>query len=235
MHQSRLPKPPSWLGCSKCLCKIGIGIHVQSRLLNLNKVSLFRAWKRNDIKPYLPPDGSWKLYRERNEIKQEKELGWWGDNASEWMEGYKAKFPDWSYIWTKQKCADYQKLRWHGSGPGSNFRLKKRVRNRVYNAIKRANKNKKAKINQRTEKMIGCTITELRGHLESKFKRGMTWEGHGSDWHIDHVIPLSVFNLEDDSQLLTACHYRNLQPLWARENLQKSDRVPANAQIQMAI
>ncbi len=67
---------------------------------------------------------------------------------------------------------------------------------------------------------LGCTIDELRVHLEALFRPGMTWENWG-DWHIDHVRPLASFNLTDRAQFLQACRYTNLQPLWAAENLKK--------------
>lgn len=64
---------------------------------------------------------------------------------------------------------------------------------------------------------------ELRAHLETRFLPGMTWENYGA-WHIDHVRPLASFDLTDRAQLLQACHYTNLQPLWARDNRSKGAR-----------
>jgi hypothetical protein len=73
-------------------------------------------------------------------------------------------------------------------------------------------------------KDLGCSIADLKSYLESKFLIGMTWDNHGLDgWHIDHIKPLSAFNLSDRKQILEACHYTNLQPLWAKDNLSKSD------------
>lgn len=71
---------------------------------------------------------------------------------------------------------------------------------------------------------LGCSVDELKQHLESKFQPGMTWNNYGT-WHIDHVKPLALFDLTDREQLLKACHYTNLQPLWAEENLRKSAKV----------
>ena len=72
---------------------------------------------------------------------------------------------------------------------------------------------------------LGCTIPELRFYLEGQFQNGMAWENwstHG--WHIDHIIPLALFNLTDREQFLKACHYTNLQPLWAVDNLRKGKK-----------
>ena len=64
---------------------------------------------------------------------------------------------------------------------------------------------------------LGCSIPELVTHLESQFQEGMTWDNYG-EWQIDHIVPLSSFDLTNREQLLQACHYMNLQPLWAYEN-----------------
>ena len=73
---------------------------------------------------------------------------------------------------------------------------------------------------------LGCTLEELKIHLEGKFLPGMTWNNHGSfGWHIDHEIPLDFFDLTDKEQLLKACHYTNLQPMWWKENLEKGSKI----------
>lgn len=69
---------------------------------------------------------------------------------------------------------------------------------------------------------LGCSIQELQKHLEEQFKPGMSWCNYGA-WHIDHVKPLNKFNLKNEKDLKKACHYSNLQPLWASENLSKKD------------
>ena len=76
---------------------------------------------------------------------------------------------------------------------------------------------------------LGCTIPELKIHLESKFQPGMTWDNYGlgpDRWHIDHVFPMSAFNLVDRQHLILVCHYLNLQPLWAKDNFSKNDKYP---------
>lgn len=75
---------------------------------------------------------------------------------------------------------------------------------------------------------LGCTIAELKIYLEKQFKEGMTWDNWGvgeGKWHIDHEYPLSKVDLTDREQFLRVCHYTNLQPLWASENLKKGNKV----------
>jgi hypothetical protein len=95
-----------------------------------------------------------------------------------------------------------------------NFRLAGALRSRLWSAI-RNNSRKGSAVRD-----LGCSIPELRVYLESKFTAGMTWENYG-EWHIDHIKPLISFNLIDYAQLAEACHYTNLQPLWAKDNMAK--------------
>lgn len=54
----------------------------------------------------------------------------------------------------------------------------------------------------------------------------MSWDNHGfSTWHVDHKVPLAAFDLTDTEQLTKACHYTNLQPLWAHDNMSKGARI----------
>lgn len=72
--------------------------------------------------------------------------------------------------------------------------------------------------------LLGCSIQELKSHLESQFKPGMTWDNHTvQGWHIDHIIPCSKFDLTNPDDQRECFHYTNLQPLWSKENLVKSN------------
>lgn len=99
------------------------------------------------------------------------------------------------------------------------FRIKQNCRTRVRDAMKGIG-SKSAK----TFELIGCTGEFLRGYLEAKFTNGMTWDNYG-EWHIDHIIPLSKFDLIDPIEQRKAFHYTNTQPLWALENRMKADKL----------
>lgn len=69
---------------------------------------------------------------------------------------------------------------------------------------------------------LGCSMDFFAQYFESLFKIDMTWHNFGQHgWHIDHIRPLASFDLTDPAQVKQACHYTNLQPLWARDNLSK--------------
>jgi hypothetical protein len=72
--------------------------------------------------------------------------------------------------------------------------------------------------------LIGCSVPQLRKHLEAQFTEGMTWDNHG-EWHIDHIKPCASFDLTDAEQQLECFNYTNLQPLWASDNLSKGAKV----------
>lgn len=134
-----------------------------------------------------------------------------------------------------QSRARFLRQRWHRSNPvkvrigrarairkrradDPAFALLSRLRCRVNIALKNSGCLKSAK----TVELIGCTIPELRVHLEALFKPGMSWENHGPNgWHIDHRIACAEFDLSDAEQQQRCFHFSNLQPLWSGENQRK--------------
>lgn len=72
---------------------------------------------------------------------------------------------------------------------------------------------------------LGCSIGELKLHLEAQFLQGMSWNNYGQEgWSIDHNVPLAFFDLSNREQFLSASNYRNLSPMWSRENSRKGSR-----------
>lgn len=103
--------------------------------------------------------------------------------------------------------------------------LAKALRTRLRDALDRGQKSAATLV------LLGCTVEELRLHLEAQFLPGMTWENRGSyGWHIDHILPCNSFDLTDPRQQRACFHFTNLQPLWWRDNLAKGSKMPARAQ-----
>jgi len=101
------------------------------------------------------------------------------------------------------------------------FKLKKMIRHRLRGALRRISLKKDS---SSAVKDLGCTIIELKQYLEAKFQPGMTWQNHTFyGWHIDHIIPMSSAASEEELRKL--CHYTNLQPLWAKDNISKGNRL----------
>lgn len=122
------------------------------------------------------------------------------------------------------KNLNYQKERYNNN---SLYKLKCVLRSNTYRAFKKNGYKK----NGRTEKLLGASFEIASKHLERQFTKGMKWNNHG-EWHIDHIIPLASASTEEE--VIRLCHYRNLQPLWAKDNLEKQDKIP-NVQIQFKL
>jgi hypothetical protein len=100
------------------------------------------------------------------------------------------------------------------------FKIITNIRVRVKIFLKTKNINKSNTINN----IVGCSPQFLKEYLEQKFTEGMSWGNYGVyGWHIDHIIPLSSANTEEEIYKL--CHYTNLQPLWAEDNLKKGSKI----------
>jgi hypothetical protein len=101
------------------------------------------------------------------------------------------------------------------------FKIHENIRSRVYYMIKQIKTYRTGSI----ENMFGCGRDHLIKHFESMFTAKMTWENYGSYWHVDHIIPISLFDLTDPEQCKTANHWTNLQPLEASKNIAKSNTI----------
>lgn len=99
-----------------------------------------------------------------------------------------------------------------------NFKLTKVLRSRIYYAMKSID----WKGNCNREELLGGDINIVKAHIESLFKEGMSWENQGK-WHIDHILPIGICNNQED--IIARCHYKNLQPLWAIDNLKKGSSI----------
>ncbi len=97
-----------------------------------------------------------------------------------------------------------------------NFKLVTSLRSQVSSALKNLTKYNK------TIPLLGCSISELRLHLEASWQEGMSWENYGRHgWHIDHIKPCCTFDLSLEEDQKACFHYTNLRALWAKDNLSR--------------
>lgn len=89
--------------------------------------------------------------------------------------------------------------------------------------------------NESALKLVGCTVKELKAHIESQFTPGMNWGNHGVQkfhgppkWHIDHIKDVQYYNLSKKQERYECFHYTNLRPMWARANIRKSKKSTAS-------
>lgn len=100
------------------------------------------------------------------------------------------------------------------------FKIKGNISSRLSDLINKRN------ISKNTLKLIGCNRDQFLKYIESLFIEGMNWENYGiKGWHVDHILPLSSFDLTKEEEVIKACNYKNLQPLWWKDNLEKGNKI----------
>lgn len=112
-----------------------------------------------------------------------------------------------------------------------------RLENAIYTAISASIANG-IRFGRSKEAMLGYTMGELKAHLESRFKPGMSWDNYGKDgWEVDHIIPRSLFNYgrPTDIDFQRCWSLKNLQPMWARDNRSKGARYAGGFQPSLPI
>jgi hypothetical protein len=189
------------------------------------KTSLMQNDWRDIIDPKLRKKMKMKAYYEANKDKINLKKKLWEQKNKDKRISY---FKEW-YIENKQKVKSYReenKDKIKNQKKDYKNRTKNIPKNKILKTLRRRLK-KALDSNQKSGNFIenlGCSINELKIYLESKFQDNMSWDNYGLyGWHIDHIRPLASFDLSDKKQILEACHYTNLQPLWAKDNLSKSD------------
>lgn len=95
----------------------------------------------------------------------------------------------------------------------------------MQSATRRAFAAKQIKKSRHTKELLGCTIEEAKAHIEAQFPPGMSWANRNT-WDIDHIVPVSAFNIADAEEAALAFNWRNLQPLTKHKNYVKNDTLP---------
>ena len=115
-----------------------------------------------------------------------------------------------------KKCR--HKVRMHRLNTKPEARITENLRRRTRAVLEGTNKSAP------TLELIGCSPREIKEHLESLFTVGMSWDNYGK-WHIDHIMPCDSFDLTVESEQRKCFNYKNLQPLWAKDNLRKGSKI----------
>jgi hypothetical protein len=160
------------------------------------------------VKDKKKPDGLYSSCKSCNNNRIKK----WHEENGERFASYQAQ---WGKV--NRKSVSDQQRRWR-ERQSDEYRLARSISYRLKILLKGVR-------SKQVIDALGCSPEELKKHLESQFQPGMTWKNHSrTGWHIDHIRPLCSFDLKDPQQFAIACHYTNLQPLWAKENAAKSGR-----------
>jgi hypothetical protein len=207
-------------------CKICFNLNAKKyRDSNKNKIKQYTKNYRFINKEIIKEKN--KIYREKNEEKikeNQKSISrkYYLNNTEiviERSRRFRENNPNYSFEYRKKNPTysnDYQQNR---KKYDIIFKLTNNMRARMYVFLKSNNITK----DNKTFDIVGCSPEFLKEFLENKFTEGMSWDKMGKDIHIDHIIPLSSAKTEEEVYGL--CHYTNLQPLWAYDNLSKGDKI----------
>lgn len=118
-------------------------------------------------------------------------------------------------------------VKWNREAKKTNLQVRLRavLRGRLALALKNQLRGRSGKKGGSAIQELGCTAAELIVYLEGQFRDGMSWNNYGTVWHIDHIKPLSRYDLTLRTHVAEVCHFTNLRPLLARENLSKGNRL----------
>jgi len=154
-----------------------------------------------------------KRYQAKHKYKiKEYYLEYYSKNKDK----YKERNKKW-FMQNRKKFREYERNK---RKTDSCFRIKQALRCRLYHVLKGTNKSTS------TLELLGCSIEEFKNHLERQFINGMSWDNYGYyGWHIDHIKPCDSFDLTLEEEQRKCFHYSNLQPLWAKDNLSKSNKI----------
>jgi hypothetical protein len=195
----------SW--CKDCSIAAAIVRAVEWHKNNPEKARIaVNKWRNNNPEKAKAATAKW---RRNNPDKIRAAVAKWQESNPRYKSEWKENNPGYQNNYERNRMAiDH------------NFKLIKKTRTAMYMALI-----DNAKSGHTTE-LLGCSIEELRNHLERLFLPGMSWDNYGMHgWHIDHIIPVSYFDFTDPEQQKRAWHYTNLQPLWAEDNLKKSNKI----------
>ena len=157
-----------------------------------------------------------KEYREKNkEVINGRDRDYYQRNRQEYLR----KQAEYQRVNAESRNEYNRKYRKNRRQVDKMFGIKENMRARFRYELAKRGDGQHIKANE----YLGCSWVELRIHLENQFKDEMSWDNYG-DWHVDHIIPLASAQTKDE--IIKLCHYSNLQPLWAFDNLSKGAKMP---------
>jgi hypothetical protein len=182
--------------------------YIENRKVKLEIAKRYREKNKLKIEQYFKSHkDAYKQYREKNVKRISEYKKQYYNKNKEKICKYKQRYSLENRYSINQRATIRRKN-------NINYKLSCYLRSRLTKVIRNNYKSGSA------VRDLGCSVQDFKFWIEQQFKPGMTWENYG-EWHIDHVIPLSKFDLADTIQLKKACHWFNLQPLWAEENIRK--------------
>jgi hypothetical protein len=190
--------------CKKCVSQKG-SIWKKENKEKVNETK--RICRERNKEKYTLTDRAW---RERTRERRREVYNAYREENKERINEKKREV----YARNSQHYKEYKRAYRKSQKENPLYQLTKRIRDRTYQVFR----NRKIPKTKSTKEMLGCSWEELKEHIERQFVDGMSWE-RMKEIHIDHIIPLASAKTEEE--LIKLAHYKNLQPLWARDNISK--------------
>ena len=240
----------AWHKCATCHALIGMQGKMSGDLLRKSRATICIFRKDNALPTLSKYQATKSTSIRMGKAQARLEEQWWQDNWGDVVDTYWDRCSNLIIAKMKAPEMSFKMLRYYSDLEGNRKNVRDRarqkynelksnkdnvywVKHKLKNGIKRIYRKIAGKKQLRTIELLGCTVLEAKHHIERQFKEGMTWDNHGVVWEIDHIIPLSAFDLTRKDQQMLANHFTNLQPLWKTENRKKGDRITATHQICM--
>ena len=148
----------------------------------------------------------------------------WEMNNKEWRKNYK-KTDVWKKRYQRYQKSEKYKQVWKRYRTKDDVKIVLKIRSNIGKVFRRLNITK----DKTSLKYLGCTVEKFKKHIEALFQPGMNWDNHGvHGWHFDHIKPVDSFNLNFKSDREKCNNYKNFQPMWATENIKKSNKFNYN-------
>jgi hypothetical protein len=203
-----------------------LGSPAISEKLKITKQIVLRTLKENGVN--LGPSGrrfiggksasDKRTYNKHKEKRLNYHKKWLSENKDKWNE-YIKEYREKNKDKIREIKRKYERTR---KANDPLYKLIANFRTAIYQVLKENNINK----NGHYFEILGYTPYDLIEHIESKFTEGMSWENYG-EFHIDHITPISSFNIQEigDNEFMRCWALENLQPMWAEENIRKSNKI----------
>ena len=187
------------------ICKLCVKIRCESRYLS----------KKQEILIYA------EEYRSRPEVKEKKrksDKNWKENNYEVWLKNqlkWRKENPNYNKEYRKKNLDYFRNYDNKKYKNNLNFRILKVIRALIFSYLKSNKSNSSIKY-------LGCSIPKYKLYLENQFLPEMSWSNHGKVWEIDHIQPLSSFNLTREEEQFEAFNWLNTQPLFKTTEIAES-------------
>ena len=203
-----------------------LGSPAISEKLKITKQIILRTLKENDVN--LGPSGRRFIGGKSASDKRtydkhkEKRLSYhkkWSENKRDYLNQYHKEYREKNIDKIREVKRNYERTR---KANDPLYKLVANFRTAIWTVLKENNMDKYGHYFE----ILQYSPEELSIHLENQFTEGMTWENYG-EWHVDHKLPITAFNFQEigDNEFMRCWGLDNLQPMWADENIRKSNKI----------